>query len=199
MNPLFSIVSFCIMLFCTINIVFAQEDTDSAEGDIISPGLHARLYDSTLKELVKRCAEKEHKDTCIDEFWEVADVSGDSELSVAEITRILRMVSGKSAYQAYLDEYEKWLFPLPGATVSSPPESREIVVVLGMAAVGPVLSHAIMGNFDYDDNGLLSKAEILHDLVEDLPLEEVDDLPTEIRTHASNAIGLLLRFLLKND
>ena len=199
MKGLLHAVSTCIILSCTVNTVLAQENSTPAEDDPIAPGLHARLYDSYLEELSEKCVGKEQKLVCTDEFWEIADISGDGELSIAEITRILRIVSGKAAYQEYADEYEKFQSPLGTGLKYSPPESRETVVVLGVATVGPVLSHALMGNFDYNDNGLLSKAEVLHDLVEDIPLSSVDTLPSEIRSHALDAIGLILQFLTKKN
>ena len=118
-------------------------------------------------------------------------------MSVAEITRILRIVSGKFVYEDYAKEYENFQSALTKGGPRIPPESEEAIVVLGIATTGPILSHAIIGNFDYNDNGLLSKSEVLHDIAVDITLSSVDTLPAEIKSRASRAVGLLLQFLMK--
>ena len=158
------------------------------------PGLHARLFDAHLQPLLAVCDGRDRPVACINGLWDVADVSGDGELSIAEVTRILRIPSGKAAHQAYSQDYREFQANRqPGI----PPESNEAVVVVGAATVGPVVSHALIANFDYDDNGRLSKAEALNDVAADIVLSSVEELPPEIRSHASKAIGFLMQFLMK--
>ena len=181
----------------TFDVALAQENSSPAEDVPAAPGLHARLFDSHLEMLSGVCAGKEQRLECIDEVWGIADVSGDDQLSIAEITRMLRIISGKLAHRDYVIEYEKYQSSPSSKKKPSPPKSQESVVVFGTAAVGPVVSHALIGNYDYDDNGLPSKAEILQDLVEDTLLSSVDTLPSEIQSRASEAAKFLLQFLMK--
>ncbi len=175
---------------------FAQGQTGGNPGGPgpVGPGLHARLFDAHLQPLLEVCDGHDRPVACINGFWDVADVSGDGELSVAEVTRILRIASGKAAHLAYSKDYQE--FRATGEQ-GSPPEPNEAVVVVGAATVGPVVSHALIANFDYDDNGRLSKAEALNDVAADIVLSSVDELPPELRSHASKAVGFLMQFLMK--
>ena len=158
------------------------------------PGLHARLFDTHLQPLLEVCGGRDRSVACINELWDVADVSGDGELSVAELTRILRIVSGKVAHRAYVEDYREFR---ANRGYGAAPEQNEAVAVVGIAAVGPVVSHALIANFDYDDNGRLSKAEALNDVAADLILSSVEKLPPEIRSQASKALGFLMQFIMK--
>ena len=106
-------------------------------------------------------------------------------------------MSGKVAHQAYLDEYEEFRSSSPNRGAAVPPEANEAVVVAGAATVGPIVSRALIANFDYDDNGLISRAEALNDVAADIVLSSVEGLPPEIRSHASKAVGFLMQFLMK--
>ena len=158
------------------------------------PGLHARLFDTDLQPLLEVCGGRDRPVACINGLWDVADVSGDGELSVAEVMRILRIVSGKVAHEAYVEDYREFR---ANRGLGAVPEPNEAVVVVGIASVGPVLSHALIANFDYDDNGRLSKAEALNDVAADIVLSSVEELPPEIRSQASKALGFLMQFIMK--
>jgi hypothetical protein len=194
--PILIVFSF-LALSGIVDDARAQQNDSGENSTPISPGLHARLFDTHLKNLSDKCSGEEQKLVCIDEVWKIADVSNDKELSVAEITRMLRIISGKVAYQEYVEDFEKFQSRRSKMKNESPPESQEAVVVLGVATVGPIVSHALIGNFDYNDNGRLSKEEILYDFVEDISLDTVDSLPSEIRSRASNAVEQLLKFFMK--
>ena len=181
----------------TANVTLAQGNSTPKELVLDRPGLHARLFDTHLQQLSAACTGNDRKVACINGFWKIADVSGDGQLSVAEVTRILRIVSGKFAHEDYAKEYEKFQNALTKGGPRIPPESEEAVVVLGIATTGPILSHAVIANFDYNDNGLLSKSEVLHDIAVDITLSSVDTLPAEIKSRASRAVGLLLQLLIK--
>ena len=185
----------CVLWIFTFEAVLAQGNEASAEHVPAGPGLHARLYNSQLRQIEDRCFGQEKTLSCIDDFWNVADVSRDGELSVAEVTRLLRMIFGRLAHDNYLEEYQEFLDLSVGSALATPPESDEVAAVLVMAAAGPVVSHAIMANFDYDDNGLLSRQEVLHDVAADLVLTSVETLPSEVQSRAQSAIGQLLQFL----
>ena len=194
MKMILSAVLSVMLSVAATSLVFGQSGGNPNGKAPVGPGLHARLFDAHLQPLLEVCESKDHPVACINGLWDAADVSGDGELSVAEITRILRMVSGKVSYQAYVDDYRQFR---AGRRLGSPPEPEETVVVVGIAAVGPVLSLALMANFDYDDNGRLSKAEALNDVAADIVMSSVKDLPPEIQSHASKAVGLLMQFLMK--
>lgn len=79
---------------------------------------------------------------CIDPIWKIADVSGDSALSPAEIVRFLRV------FGAFLGESEA------EDGVSGPD-----LIAIGVLA-GPVLSGILMANLDYDASGLIERSEL---------------------------------------
>ena len=186
-----------VVFFFPANVTLAQKNDAPTVPGPERPGLHARLFDTHLQQLSATCTGNDGQVACINGFWKIADVSGDGQLSVAEITRILRIVSGKFAHEDYSKEYQKFQIALTKGGPKIPPESEEAIVVLGIATTGPILSHAIVANFDYNDNGLLSKSEVLHDIAVDITLSSVDTLPAEIQSRASRAVGLLLQILMK--
>ena len=189
----FNVLSAAFLMAVTGLAVGQTADKPDARGPV-GPGLHARLFDAHLQPLLEVCDGKDQPIACINGLWDVADVSGDGELSVAEVTRILRVASGKAAHQSYVEDYLKFQAGLRNSAV---PEPNEAVVVIGAATVGPVISHALIANFDYDDNGRLSKAEALNDVAADIVLSSLEDLPPELQSHASKAVGFLMQFLMK--
>ena len=189
---------FCAVLSVTLwtaaaGFAFGQSSGSPSGETPAGPGLHARLFDAHLQPLLEVCAGKDRPVACINRLWDVADVSGDGELSVAEVMRILRISSGKVAHRAYVEDFREFQ---ANRGQGGPPEPNEALVVVGVAAVGPVLSHALLANFDYDDNGRLSKAEALNDVAADIVMSSVEELPPEIRSHASKAVGFLMQFLM---
>lgn len=176
----------------------AQVEVAPADPGPTPPGLHARLFESQFQHLREVCSREEASVACMGDFWKAADVSGDGELSVAEITRVLRIVSGKIAHEEYVQAYEDFQVSPSRGRNQSPPESEEAVVVLGTAAAGPIVSHAIVANFDYNDNGTLSKNEALHDIAVDMVMSSVNSLPSEIQIRASRAVEFLLQMLAQD-
>ncbi len=84
---------------------------------------------------------------CLEAVWGLGDVSGDGLLSLAELSRILRILTQAAAI-AHED----------GASTED----------LGMATLGTVLTaplagHLILASLDYDDDGRLSPEELLQD------------------------------------
>ncbi len=179
---------------CANGFALAQASSKSDWPDPAGPGLHARLFETHLQPLLEICKDQGPRVACINGFWNVADVSGDGELSVAEITRILRIIAGEVAHQSYVEEH--WKF-WAGQRPDGPPEPNEGVVVVGVATVGPVMSHSLIANFDYDDNGRLSRAEVLNDIATDIVLSSVEELSPELRSHAQKAAGFLMKLLMQ--
>ena len=190
MKTILSTVLSVMLWAVPTGFVFGQSGGETPTG----PGLHARLFDAHLQPVLEVCAGKDQPVVCINRLWDVADVSGDGELSVAEVMRILRIASGKVAYQSYVEDFQNFQI---NQTKGGPPEPNEAAVVVGVATAGPLFIHALLANFDYDDNGHLSKAEALNDLAADIVMSSVEELPPEIQSHASKAFGFLMQFLMK--
>ena len=93
---LFAVFSYFVFS-STANVTLAQGNATPKELVPDKLGLHARLFETHLQQLSAACTGNDGKVACIDGFWKIADVSGDGQLSVAEITRILRIISGKFA------------------------------------------------------------------------------------------------------
>ena len=186
-----------MFVLCSVEAASAEGGGTLETREPASPGLHARLFESHLQPLSEVCAGQEQDISCINDFWDVADVSGDGELSIAEITRILRIIAGKLAHDHYLRSHAEFRASTVSEADELSPVSEESAAVVLMASVGPVISVAAIANLDYDSNGLLSKREVLHDVAADILLNSVDTLPSEVRSSASKAVQYLLEFLLK--
>ena len=184
-------LSLCLVLLCMATGVFAQTNDKP-----VGPGLHARLFAAHIQRLIDDCSGQVQKPSCLTDFWTMADVSGDKALSIAELTRVLRILAGHIAYQDYLEKYAH--FQASSAPSQEKPENDEAAIVLGVATVGRVMSHVLMANYDYDDDGLLSLREIQTDIVAPVTVSSVDSLSGEIRSHAKEAFGFLLQLLMKN-
>ncbi len=84
---------------------------------------------------------------CAPGLFALADVSGDGRLSRAEIARLLRIAA--------------YLGPLMGDEAIE----HEVLAaaVAAMVPLGPLLAAAVVGSFDYDDDGGISLGELLRD------------------------------------
>ncbi len=194
-NRRFPSLALAMFMLCNVDAAIAQGERSLEEHEPAGPGLHARLFETHLQPLTEVCAGQEHDISCINDFWDVADVSGDGELGVAEITRMLRIITGELAHDHYLRSHAEFRASSVSKAEDLPPLSEESAAVVLMATVGPVVSHAAIANLDYDSNGSLSKREVLHDVATDILLESVDTLPSEFRSSASKAVEYLLEFL----
>ena len=95
----------------------------------------------------KECSKLEKTNTsgkieCVlSRFWDFSDVSRDSMLSVAEISRLLKM-SAKTALSEESIELDKdW-------------------VTIALIALSPIFAKFNISKFDYDNDDLLSKDEV---------------------------------------
>jgi hypothetical protein len=84
---------------------------------------------------------------CLEAVWSLGDVSGDGLLSLAELSRILRILTQAAAIAH---------------------EDGVATEELGMATLGtvlaaPLVGHLVLASLDYDDDGHLSPEELLQD------------------------------------
>ena len=177
-----------VFLTCAVATVAAQ----SAD-NLAGPELHARLFNAHLKNLTELCDGKQRTAECTNGFWKIADVTGDGLLSIAEITRCLRIVAGHLAYRDYVSKFENY----KPTALATPPKNEEGSWVTGAAAIGPFVARYMIANYDYNDDGQLSRREVLHDIAEDLILSSVETLPGELRSQATKALQFLLPLLSK--
>lgn len=84
---------------------------------------------------------------CLEAVWRLGDVSGDGLLSLAELSRILRVLSQAAAI-AHEDGAETEALGM---------------ATLGTALVAPLVGHLVLASLDYDDDGRLSPEELLQD------------------------------------
>lgn len=93
----------------------------------------------------------------IDLVFNALDVSGDRALSQGEIARLMRILGFFGGYLSQTTEL------VDGEDVIMPS------VVTGV--FGPLAASTLIGNFDYDDDGRLSMAELLQDRGDGMDLE----------------------------
>lgn len=88
---------------------------------------------------------------CIDYFWGFLDVSGDGLLSLSEIARGIRL-------------FGKWSAAMQAESQNQPLNTES---KLGLHIIGVLLSpfgaRPVLDSYDYDDDGLLSRAELFND------------------------------------
>ncbi len=144
----------------------------------------------SLGAILDECADARNK-SCAEKLWRFADVTGDGRLTLAELTRFFRTAAealtspatGPSGTQS------------PGTP--APPglalDDNDKAYAVGSAFItGPIAAQLVIANFDYDDDGVISKAELFLDLDEEefhrLMIEEAQKLP-------QRAGGLIMRAL----
>lgn len=87
------------------------------------------------------------RQACTSILFAGVDVSGDGNLSTAEIARLFRV----AGYVAAVSE-------------ENPANNDELAGVLAASLpIGPLMASAVINSFDYDDNGALSLAELSQD------------------------------------
>lgn len=97
----------------------------------------------TLEEVLAKCGDKGERG-CADALWAFIDVTADDRLSLAELTRFFRITS-----EAASRDQSK-----PG----------EPLAVGGAFLSGPIAARLVISNYDYDDDGAITKSELYHDL-----------------------------------
>ena len=99
----------------------------------------------------------------LDIIWVQADVTGDGLLSTAEINRMFRIAGAGFAYLDYVDKHETYQAGRQTGPAAAPPENQEFAAAAGFSVLGPLITPLVIANLDYDDNGLLSRGEVLQD------------------------------------
>ena len=88
---------------------------------------------------------------CVDYFWSFLDVSGDGYLSLAEIARGIRLLTKWSTVERAKAE---------GRPVDA--ETKLGIHVIGIL-ISPIGAKPVLASYDYDNDGLLSQAELFAD------------------------------------
>lgn len=107
------------------------------------------------------------RQACANQLFAGIDVSGDGNLSTAEIARLFRA----AGYVAAISE-------------DTPAGNDELAGVLAAGLpLGPLMASAIINSFDYDDNGVVSLSELSQDrgtLIDQLEPETGDELNSRL-------------------
>ena len=133
--------------------------------------------------LIADCGDNQKQAKCAAEFWSLADLTSDNKLTVAEITRLFRLLVEHQANKAAA------VAPAPG-TVATPVDPFEAVAVTFF--VGPVAAGLVMNNFDYNGNQTIEREEMFADIDEDAFIKFVFD---ESKKLPDRAGMLMLRAL----
>lgn len=121
------------------------------------------------------------RQACASALFTGIDVSGDGNLSTAEIARLFRV----AAYVAAVSE-------------ETPASNDELAGVFAAGLpIGPLMASAIINSFDYDDNGVVSLAELSQDrgtLIDQLEPNTGDELNSRLNQmkEALKPLGRLL-------
>ena len=127
------------------------------------PGVHARTFDQ-LEKKIASCDPTTDVQRCVlDAIWETADVTADGKVSIAEINRLFRIVAAGTAYQNYVASHHESKTNQRGVPPAERPENHELDFVIVAGSVGAIVTPALIANFDYNSDGMLSRTEILGD------------------------------------
>ncbi len=126
---------------------------------------------------------------CAAALWSFTDVTGDGRLTIAELTRLMRVMAEWAVIeQARDDALAAGLDP-----AAAPAQDSDRVGAVAAAFLGgPVAAHLIVANFDYDGDGALERREVFVDIDEETFLQVVT---TEVGRLPEHAGMLLLRAL----
>jgi len=104
--------------------------------------------------LIAQCGAEQKEAKCAAQFWSFADLTGDNKLTVAEITRVFRLLVEHQANKASAEA------PATAAAV----DPLEAVAVTFL--VGPVAAGLVIDNFDYNGSRTIEREEIFADIDE---------------------------------
>lgn len=111
-----------------------------------------------LEAVLEKCEEGGERG-CADALWAFIDITADDRLSLAEIARFFRI-----ATEAAVKKQQK-AAAAEGTTVDPETAKDDRFLAIGGAFLtGPLASQLVIANYDYDDDGALSKSELYHDL-----------------------------------
>lgn len=100
----------------------------------------------TLDEVLAKCGDKGERG-CADALWAFIDVTADDRLSLAEITRFFRVTTEAASRDR------------PKAA-----DAGDLLALGGAFLSGPIAARLVVSNYDYDDDGAITKSELYHDL-----------------------------------
>jgi hypothetical protein len=100
----------------------------------------------TLEEVLAKCGDKGERG-CADALWAFIDVTADDRLSLAELTRFFRITSEAASRDQ-----------------PKPAEEGDLPALGGAFLSGPIAARLVVSNYDYDDDGAITKSELYHDL-----------------------------------
>ena len=125
------------------------------------PSMYQLIYGEIINlmnsQLIETCNNDKNPSNCINETFTFLDVSGDDELSVAELTRAARI----AIYFTFIDKREE--------------EDRDIgfATYTTTSLIFPALSKILIGNYDYDNSNTISLKEIYTDRIDTLDYQNL--------------------------
>ena len=117
--------------------------------------------------IITECDTEQIEAKCAAQFWNFADLTGDNELTVAEIARFFRLVVEHQAIKSATAALAAPSKPAtPGALLApaAPADPLEAVAVTFL--VGPFAARLVIDNFDYNGSRTIEREEVFADIDE---------------------------------
>lgn len=149
-----------LLLFAVVNPSGAVAETKAAD---------------QLQDVFEKCRTRENPAECERALWSFADVTKDDALTPAEITRFTRvMIQVKDAIEEGAEERKD----------EDAPDKDGLTVIYAIL-FGPFAAEIFIGNFDYNDDGKVSRDELYFDLREG----EADKMFTRLLRSGKEAVA----------
>ncbi len=118
---------------------------------------------------------------CAAALWSFTDVTGDDRLTVAELTRLLRLM----AEWAVIEQARDAALAAGLDPAAAPAQDSDRMGAVAAAFLGgPLAANLVVANFDYDGDGALARGEVFADMDEERFVQMVAAEARRLPEHA---------------
>jgi len=111
--------------------------------------------------IITECDTAKIEAKCAAQFWNFADLTGDDQLTVAELSRFFRLVVEHQAIKSATAAPATPGSPLAPAAPADPLEAVAVTFF-----VGPLAARLVIDNFDYNGSRTIEREEVFADIDE---------------------------------
>ena len=114
-----------------------------------------------IGKIITECDSVKTEAKCAAQFWSFADLTGDNQLTIAEISRFFRLVVEHQAIKSATAAQAT-----PGSTLAPVELGDPLEAVAVTFFVGPLAARLVIDNFDYNGSRTIEREEVFADIDE---------------------------------